>query len=102
MGMPAPFSFIARGEGDFEFARGHYGVLEEELVNISEAEHQQGVGDLLLDTVVLPHKRRRCVTHGRKLLPSTLGWPIANRPQAASLPHSRLHLHSARRRFPGA
>ena len=54
---------VARGEGDFQFARGHHGVLEEELVKIAEAEHQQGVGYLLLDAVVLPHERRGRVTH---------------------------------------
>ncbi len=54
---------IARGEGDFEFARGGDGVFEEELVKIAEAEHQQGVGHLLFDAVVLPHERRGGVGH---------------------------------------
>ena len=54
---------VARGEGDFEFARGGDGVFEEELVEIAQAEHQQGVGDLLLDAVVLPHQRRGGVGH---------------------------------------
>ena len=48
---------VARGEGDFEFARGHHGVFEKQLVEIAQAEHQQGVGNLLLDAVVLPHQR---------------------------------------------
>src|ERR1035437_4423367 len=55
---------VAGGEGDFEFAGGDDGIFEEELVKIAEAEHEQGVGDLLLDVVVLPHERRGGVTHG--------------------------------------
>ena len=58
MGMARAFFLVAGGEGDFEFARGDDGVFEEEFVEIAEAEHQQGVGDLLLDGVVLPHQRR--------------------------------------------
>ena len=54
---------VARGERDLEFARGHHGIFEEQLVKIAEAEHQQGIGDLLLDAVILPHERRGCVTH---------------------------------------
>ncbi len=42
------FFLVARGEGDFEFARGGDGVVEEEFVEIAEAEHEQGAGDLLL------------------------------------------------------
>ena len=34
---------VARGERDFELARGSHGVFEEELVEIAQAEHQQGV-----------------------------------------------------------
>ena len=58
MGMARAFFFVAGGEGDFEFARGEDGVFEEELVEIAEAEEQEGVGDLLFDGVVLPHQRR--------------------------------------------
>ena len=43
------FFLVARGEGDFEFARGGDGVVEEELVEIAQAEHQQSARDLLLD-----------------------------------------------------
>ncbi len=71
---------IARGEGDFEFARGGHGVFEEELVKIAEAKHEQGIGHLLLDAVVLPHQRRggvghslRTVSHGRTGRPVRLG-----------------------------
>ena len=49
---------VARGERDFQLARGHHGVFEEQLVEIAQAEHQQRVGHLLLDAVVLPHQRR--------------------------------------------
>ena len=52
------FFLIAGGKGDFEFAGGHHGIFEEELVEIAQAEHQQRVGDLLFDAVVLPHQRR--------------------------------------------
>jgi hypothetical protein len=54
------FFLVARGERDFEFARGRDGVFEEELVEIAEPEHQQRAGDLLLHGVVLPHQRRGC------------------------------------------
>ena len=49
---------VARGEGDFELAGGGDGVFKEELVEVAQAEHQQGAGNLLLDGVVLPHQRR--------------------------------------------
>ena len=53
---------VARGQRDFELARGGDGVFEEQLVEIAQPEHQQRVRDLLLDGVVLPHQRRcRCV-----------------------------------------
>ena len=54
---------VAGGERDFEFARGGDGVFEEELVEIAQAEEQQGVRELLLDAVVLPHQRRGGVSH---------------------------------------
>ena len=56
---------VARGERDFELARRGDGVFEEQLVEIAQAEHQQGVGHLLLDAVVLPHQRRGGVSQGR-------------------------------------
>ena len=63
------FFLVARGQGDFEFARRSDGVLHEEFVEVAQAEHQQGVGDLLLDGVVLPHQRRGGVgAHGKILL----------------------------------
>ena len=54
---------VARGERDFEFARGGNGVFEEQLVEVAQPEHQQRVGNLLLRRVVLPHQRRRCLSH---------------------------------------
>src|SRR5271155_2253196 len=51
------FFLVAGGEGDFELAGGDFGVVKEELVEIAEAEQKQGVGELLLDAVVLPHER---------------------------------------------
>ena len=37
------FFLVARGEGDFELARGDDGVFEEQLVEIAQAEKQEGV-----------------------------------------------------------
>src|SRR5205085_1605949 len=54
---------IARRKRDLELTRGHYRVFEEELVEIAEAEHEERVGNLLLDAVVLPHQRRGGVAH---------------------------------------
>src|SRR5262245_46344869 len=48
----------ARGKGDLEHARGNDGVFVEQLVEVTQAEHEQRVGVLLLDRVVLPHQRR--------------------------------------------
>ncbi len=53
------FFLVAGGEGDFEFARGDDGIVEEHLVEIAKAEQEQRTGNLLLDRVVLPHERRR-------------------------------------------
>ena len=49
---------VAGGERDLELAGGGDGVVVEQLVEIAQPEHQQRVGDLLLDAVVLPHQRR--------------------------------------------
>ena len=56
--MAVAFFLVARGERDFEFARGGDGVVVEELVEIAEPEQQQRVRHLLLERVVLPHQRR--------------------------------------------
>ena len=62
---------VARGERDLELARGGDGVLEEQLVEIAQAEHEQRVGHLLLDAVVLPHQRRGGVSwHIRRKFPA--------------------------------
>ena len=44
---------VARGELDIEHARADFGVLEEHLVEIAEAEKQDRVGDALLDAEIL-------------------------------------------------
>ena len=36
------------------------GVVEEEFIEIAKAEHQERIRDLLLQRMVLPHKRRGC------------------------------------------
>ena len=96
MGMAGALFLIARGERDFEFARGDHGVFEEELVKIAEAEHQQGVGHLLLDAVVLPHERRGGVTHELAGTDHTRDVPI----RAATV--RERFSHDATRRFPAA
>ena len=53
--------FVASGKRNFQFARGSYGVIEEEFVEIAQPEEQQGIRSLLLDGVVLPH-------HGGEIL----------------------------------
>ena len=50
---------MARRQRDFQFFRGHHGVFIEELVEIAEAEEQQCVRVLFLDSLVLPHQRRQ-------------------------------------------
>ncbi len=64
------FFLVASGEGDFEFAGGKYGVVEKELVEVAEAEHEEGTWDLLLEGVILPHQGRSCRVgvHGKPLL----------------------------------
>ena len=59
------FFLVARGERDLQVARGDHRVLEEQLVEIAQPEHQKGVRHLLLDAVVLPHQRRRSVSRHR-------------------------------------
>jgi hypothetical protein len=49
--------FVARSERDLELLRGEDGVVEEKLVEISQAEEQQGAGMLLFDGGILPHQR---------------------------------------------
>ena len=53
------FLLVARRKRDFQFARGDDGVVQEQLVEIPQPEHQQSAGNLLLDRVILPHQRRR-------------------------------------------
>ena len=57
------FFFVARGERDLQFFGGEDGVVEEEFVEISQAEEQQGAGMLLLDGGILPHQRRGRLGH---------------------------------------
>ncbi len=58
---------VARGQRDLQLARGDHRVLEEELVEVAQAEEQQRVGMLFLDRGVLPHQRSGRLAHGRKL-----------------------------------
>ena len=51
---------VARREREAEQGRPPHGVLEEHLVEVTEAEEQEGVGILFLDARVLPHERRAC------------------------------------------
>ena len=51
---------VARREREAEQGRPPHGVLEEHLVEVTEAEEQEGVGILFLDAPVLPHERRAC------------------------------------------
>ena len=44
---------VARGQLDVEHARADFGVLEEHLVEVAEAEKQYRVGNALLDAQVL-------------------------------------------------
>ena len=50
---------LARGEGDLEQARALVGVLEEELVEVAEAEEEEVVGVALLELPVLQHHWRQ-------------------------------------------
>jgi len=58
---------VARGEGDFELARGEDGVVVEQLVEIADPEEKQRIAYLLLGSVVLLHQglggvaKRRCL-----------------------------------------
>ena len=58
---------LARGEGDLELAGGGDRVIEEELVEVADAEKQQRGGMLFLDGGVLPHQRCGGFTHEEKL-----------------------------------
>ena len=57
------FFLVARGQRDLQFAGGEDGVVEEKLVEVSQAEEQQGAGMLLLDGGILPHQRRGRLGH---------------------------------------
>ena len=58
---------LSRGERDLQFAGGGDGVIEEELVEVPDAEEQQRGGVLFLDGGVLPHQWRGGFTHEEKL-----------------------------------
>ena len=51
------FFLVASGECDLQVPRGDDRVVKEQLVEIPQPEHQQGVGNFGLDGVVLPHQR---------------------------------------------
>jgi len=54
---------IARSESDVQFAGGDHGVFVEQLVEIAEAEEQEGVRIARLDGVILLHERCGGVAH---------------------------------------
>ena len=49
---------VARGEGDFKFLRRKDSVVKKHLVEVAQAEKEQGGRVLFLDRRVLPHERR--------------------------------------------
>ena len=49
--------FVARGEGDREQLGGNLCILVKHLVEVADAEQQNGVGIAALDLAVLPHQR---------------------------------------------
>jgi hypothetical protein len=52
------FFTVASGEGELEFAGDEDGIIEEELVEITEAEEEQSAGMLLFGGGVLAHDGR--------------------------------------------
>jgi hypothetical protein len=56
--------FVAGGEGELELGGGGFGVVEEELVEVAEAEEEQGVGVLAFGGQVLAHERGLSVGGG--------------------------------------
>ena len=62
------FFLVARGQRDLQLTRGHLRVLEEQLVEVSEAKEQQRVGVVLLDRGILPHQRSGGLAHRSKSL----------------------------------
>ena len=50
---------MARRQGDAKITRRRHRVFEEQLVEVAQTEKQQGIRNLLLDRVILPHQRRR-------------------------------------------
>ena len=57
IGDAAHRHLLPRGQGDIEDGRGRLGVLVEHLVEIAQAEEQEGVGMELLDAEILLHHR---------------------------------------------
>ena len=57
------FFLVAGGERDLQFARGQDRVVKEKLVEIPQAEEQQGAGMLFLDGGILPHQRSGRLGH---------------------------------------
>ena len=57
------FADRARGQDDIEFARDGLGVFVEGLVEVPEAEEQDGIGVLAFDLEVLLADRGNVVTH---------------------------------------
>ena len=61
------FAAVARGENEIQLARGELRVLVEHLVEVAEAEKEDGILILLLDLKILAHHRRE-VCHVRSSL----------------------------------
>ena len=76
---------VPRRQREAEFPRRDLGVVVEHLVEVAHPEHEDGVGVLRLDLLVLLHQRRRLAAHGRSAsttMPLTLAARI--RPNAAT------------------
>ena len=56
---------VAGSQGDLELAGGQHGIVEEQFVEIAEAEEQKSVGMLFLNGGVLAHQRRGGIGHKR-------------------------------------
>ena len=57
------FFLISRSKSDLQFFGGNYGIVKEQLVEVSQAEEQERRGMLFLDGSVLPHQRSGRLIH---------------------------------------
>jgi len=65
-GYRNPFFFIARSQCDLEFFRCDHGVIEEQLIEVSQAEEQKSGGMFFLDGSILPHQRSGRLSHSMR------------------------------------